>query len=137
MGGAFLYKLIFYIEGHDINLFRINWIPRLFESAWPRAFLDVTLKPAFSIFFNIFLSYYEQIWLKNCPCEFKPVIYKRYLDDTFLFFRSKDHIEKFRGYLNWKHPNIKFTSEIEENNRFSKVKLVRLIIVFLQIFTAR
>ena len=81
--------------------------------------MDVTLKPAFPIFFNIFLSYYEQIWLKNCPCEFKPVIYKRYVDDTFLLFRSKDHIEKFRGYLNCQHPNIKFTSEIEENNSIS------------------
>ena len=46
-------------------------------------------------FANIFLSYCEQIWLKNCPYEFKPVIYKRYVDHTFLFFRSKDHIEKF------------------------------------------
>ena len=46
-------------------------------------------------FANIFLSYYEQIWLKNCPYEFKPVIYKRYVDGTFLLFRSKDHIEKF------------------------------------------
>ena len=27
-------------------------------------------------FANIFLSYHEQIWLKNCPCKFKPVIYK-------------------------------------------------------------
>ena len=46
-------------------------------------------------FANIFLSYYEQIWLKNCPYEFKPVIYKRYVDDTFLLFQSKDHIGKF------------------------------------------
>ena len=67
------------------------------------------LRPTFA---NIFLSYHEQIWLKNCPCEFKPVIYKRYVDDTFLLFRSKDHIEKFRYYLNCKHPNIKFTSDI-------------------------
>ena len=70
-------------------------------------------------FANIFLSYHEETWLKNCPCEFKPVIYKRYVDDTFLLFRSKDHIEKFRGYLNCQHPNIKFTSEIEENNSIS------------------
>ena len=34
-------------------------------------------------FANIFLSYYEQIWLKNCPYEFKPVVYRRYVDDTF------------------------------------------------------
>ena len=74
------------------------------------------LRPTFT---NIFLSYHEQIWLKNCPCEFKPVIYKRYVDDTSLLFRSKDHIEKFRCYLNCQHPNIKFTSEIKENNSIS------------------
>ena len=46
-------------------------------------------------FGNIFLSYQQQIWLKNCPCEFKPVIYTRHVDDTFLLFQSKDHIGKF------------------------------------------
>ena len=56
-----------------------------------------SLGPTFA---NIFLIYHEQIWLKNCPCEFEPVIYKRYVDDSFLLFRSKDHIEKFRCYLN-------------------------------------
>ena len=83
------------------------------------------LGPTFS---NIFLSYHEQIWLKNCPCEFKPVIYKRYVDDTFLLFRSKDHIEKFRCYLNCQHPNIKFTYEIEENNSksFLDIKITRV-----------
>ena len=70
-------------------------------------------------FANVFLSYYEQIWLKHCLYEFKPVVYRRYVDDTFLLFRSKDHIEKFRGYLNCQHPNIKFTSEIEEKNSIS------------------
>ena len=71
------------------------------------------------IFANIFPSYYEQIRLRNCPCELKPLIYKRYVDDTFLLFRSKDYIEKFRCYLNCQHPNIKVTSEIEENNSIS------------------
>ena len=59
---------------------------------------------------NIFLCFCEQIWLDNCPVEFKPVIYRRFVDDTFLLFRSKEHIEKFRLYLNCQHPNIKFTS---------------------------
>ena len=31
------------------------------------------LAPAFA---NIFRNYHEPIWLKNCPYEFKPVIYK-------------------------------------------------------------
>ena len=38
---------------------------------------------------NIFLYFHEQIWLDNCPVEFKRVIYKRFVDDTFLSFRSK------------------------------------------------
>ena len=36
---------------------------------------------------NVFLCYHEKIWLQNCPSEFKPVIYRTYLDDTFLLFR--------------------------------------------------
>ena len=59
------------------------------------------------------------MWLKNCRYEFKPVIYKRYVDDTFLLFQSKNHNKKFRGYLNCQHLNIKFTSEIEESNSIS------------------
>ena len=66
---------------------------------------------------NIFLCFHEQIWLDNCPVEFKPVIYRGFVDDTFLLFRSKEHIEKLR--LNWQHPNIKFATEIEENNSIS------------------
>ena len=31
---------------------------------------------------NIFLCFHEQIWLDNCPVEFKPVIYRRFVDDT-------------------------------------------------------
>ena len=68
---------------------------------------------------NIFLCFHEQIWLDNCPVEFKSVIYRKFVDDAFLLFRSKEHIEKFRLYLNCQHPNITFTSEIEENNSIS------------------
>ena len=65
---------------------------------------------------NVFLCYHENIWLQNCPSEFKPVIYRGYVDDTFLLFRSKYHIKKFRNYLNRQHKNITFTSEIENEN---------------------
>ena len=33
---------------------------------------------------NAFVAHYEQVWLDNCPNEFKPVHYKRYLDDIFV-----------------------------------------------------
>ena len=37
-------------------------------------------------FVNIFLCFYEQIWLENCPVDFKPVVCRRYVDDTFLLY---------------------------------------------------
>ena len=76
---------------------------------------------------SIFLCYHENIWPQNCPSEFKPVIYRRYADDTFLLFRSKHHIKKFRNYLNCQHKNIKFTSETENENSISflDIKITR------------
>ena len=52
---------------------------------------------------NGFLYYHEKIGLQNCPYEYKPVIHRRYVDDTFLPFSSKHHIEKFGNYLNRQH----------------------------------
>ena len=65
---------------------------------------------------NIFLSYYEKRWLDDCPSEFKPVLYRRYVDDCFLLFRKNDHISKFHDYFNSQYANIKFTIEIEQDN---------------------
>ena len=53
-----------------------------------------------------FLAHYEQIWLDDCPNEFKPVYYKRYVDDIFVLFQSPHHLEKFNEYLNTKHADI-------------------------------
>ena len=33
-----------------------------------------------------FLVHHEQIWLNDCPDEFKSVYYKRYVDDIFVLF---------------------------------------------------
>lgn len=67
-------------------------------------------------FANAFLSHYEKLWLRDCPLDFKPVFYRRYVDDTFLLFREQSHINKFLEYLNCKHDNIEFTAEIEIDN---------------------
>ena len=64
---------------------------------------------------DIFLGYWEQIWLEECPDHFKPVFYRRYVDDTFLLFKSASHVNLFLDYLNSKHPNIEFTKECEVN----------------------
>ena len=38
----------------------------------------------------------------------------RFVDEILLLFRTKDHVQKFKNYLNKQHKNITFTSEIEE-----------------------
>ena len=64
-------------------------------------------QPIAPILANIFLCYNEKKWLDNCPVEFKPVLYRRYMDDTFLLFRENNHINQFLNYLNLKHNSIK------------------------------
>ena len=65
---------------------------------------------------NAFLSYHEKKWLEDCPASFKPVYYRRYVDDVFVLFSSPEHLPLFQEYLNNKHLNISFTSECESNN---------------------
>ena len=60
---------------------------------------------------NAFLRFHKQIWFNKCPDEFKPVWYRRYVDDIFVLFRSPDHLEKFKNYLNSTRRNIRFTCE--------------------------
>ena len=55
---------------------------------------------------NAFLCFYERKYLEECPSEFKPVFYRRYVDDNFVLFKSTDHLEKFCNYFNTCHPNM-------------------------------
>ena len=76
---------------------------------------------------NAFLCHYEKLWLDSCPTEFKPVVYRRYADDIFVFFESKDHLLLFAKYMNTRHKNLNFTFDFEENDSFSflDVKITR------------
>ena len=56
---------------------------------------------------------------KTVGKSFQANFYSRFVDDTFLLFRSKDHVGKFGHYLSKQHKNIKFTSKIEENGSLS------------------
>ena len=68
---------------------------------------------------NLFSVNYESKWLKDCPVQFTPKYYRRYVDDIFLRFRAKDHVQKFFRYMNSRHPSIKFTFEKENDNKVS------------------
>ena len=69
--------------------------------------------PLSPVLANSFMCHHEAVWLSNCPSEFKPLVYRRYVDDCFLIFREKSHVKLFADYLNSQHNNIKFTYELE------------------------
>ena len=76
---------------------------------------------------NIFLCYHEENWIDNCPIQFKPKYYKRYVDDIFLLFNDANHVNKFEKYLNSRHKNMKFTKEVESENSlaFLDIRIIR------------
>ena len=42
--------------------------------------------------------------------------YKWYVDDIFVLFSSKEHLQLFVDYMNKEHKCLKFTSEAENDN---------------------
>lgn len=80
-------------------------------------------------FANVFLCYHEEHWLSSCPADFKPKFYRRYVDDIFLLFDKHEHVDKFKAYMNSRHHNMKFTSELEELDLlpFLDIKVIRAI----------
>ena len=70
------------------------------------------------IFANTLLCHYQIAWLDNCPIDFKPIIYKRYFDESFIYFLSKKHLRPFADYLNTKHKCLKLIFDEEKDNSF-------------------
>ena len=48
---------------------------------------------------NSFMSHYEGKWLDECPGDFKPKYYRRYVDDIFVLFEKPEHLEMFKEYF--------------------------------------
>ena len=63
-------------------------------------------------------------WLEQCPDKFKPVCYRKYVDSIFVLFKSRDHLIKFRNYLNKCHPNMKFSFGEEKTGKLSFLDVV-------------
>ena len=68
---------------------------------------------------NTFLVYHEKNWLENCPVEYRPLYYRRYVDDIFVLFNSAEHLKRFYSYLNSRHLNLSLTIENKKDNRMS------------------
>ena len=73
--------------------------------------------PLGTILAIFFLLYYEYIWLEKCPLHFRPKYYRRYVDDNFVMFRSRDHRKNFLKYMNSRLPKIQFTCKEESNDK--------------------
>ena len=68
---------------------------------------------------NVFLVYFEKNVLQNCPSDFKPHYYRRYVNDIFVLFTSPKHIESFGNSPNGRHANMSFAIEREKQSRMS------------------
>ena len=66
---------------------------------------------------NAFLCHHEKKWLNDCPEKFKPVFYKRFVDDIFALFKRSEHVKPFVDYMNSKHKNINFSFETEKDGQ--------------------
>lgn len=62
---------------------------------------------------DIFLTYFENLILDQ---NLEPKYYKRYVDDIFCIIK-KNKIDSFFNEVNSKFTTIKFTMELENNNR--------------------
>ena len=83
--------------------------------------------PLGPLFADIFLTWHEPNWLELCPADFKPVLYRIYVDDCFLLFRSNNYINAFLNFLNRQFPGIVFTveNEVHKSLSFLDVKITR------------
>ena len=59
------------------------------------------------------MGYHEKEWIRNYNYG-GLFYYKRYVDDIFAVFETKDYVGSFCNYINRKHRNIKFTMETEK-----------------------
>ena len=78
--------------------------------------MGLLLGPTFA---NIFMFAHEEQWMVDCPVSFKPLFYRRYVDDTFVLFRDLSHANLFLNYINSKHDRINFTMECDSDNKLA------------------
>ena len=76
---------------------------------------------------NAFLVYHEKNWSEHCPVEYRPLYYRRYVDDIFALFNSAQYLKRFYSYLNSGLLNISLTIQNEKDNRksFLDVNIIR------------
>ena len=74
--------------------------------------------PLGSVLANVFMSYYETLWL-NTSLECEIILYRRYVDDITSFSNCESDADKFFEFLNSQNSNIKLTFKKQVINQFS------------------
>ena len=64
---------------------------------------------------NIFMAHLEETKIVNS--QHYPKFYRRYVDDTFCLFESRDDALKFLDFINTLHPSIRFDMEEEKDGK--------------------
>ena len=86
--------------------------------------------PLGPMFANAFMAHYEEIWIKECPKEFKSIFYKRYMDDCFVIFKNRDEAKNFH-ILSSKHENISNDYENEKSLPFLDIFIEKKFVTFV------
>ena len=69
----------------------------------------------------------ETKYLDECNNSYKPLFYKRYVDDILAAFQHEYQAQQFLQYINQIHPSLKFTIDTEHNNslNFLDISIIR------------
>ena len=87
----------------------------IFDRKYYKQIDDVAMDSPFDpTLANMFVCHFEKQWMFDCPIGYKPISYKRYVDDTFLLLSSGLHVTKFSNYINFKHRNIFLPADLEK-----------------------
>lgn len=78
--------------------------------------------PLGSNFAKAFPCHHEKECFNN---HFKPMICKKYVDDIFVLFSSKQHLQLFLHHINEPEKRLKFTSEADNYFSFLEIKITR------------
>src|SRR5699024_2324993 len=74
--------------------------------------------PLSPIMANPFMEEFERTAIESF--RLKPKVWLRYVDDTFVVWpHGRDLLNVFLQHINSIHPNIKFTMEVEKDNKLS------------------
>ena len=92
-----------------------NSVSFSFNETMFRQIEDVSMgSPQGPILANIFVGFHERRQFDKFP---KPFTYLRYVDDTFISFKSRSDALKFFDTLNRLHSSLSFTMEEESNGQ--------------------